>query len=182
MVSSIVLVEITSCQNRNAPGLKITGRNVVARGGRPLVHRQDLAISTRIKRCITSADQQRDIAGDSDTFKAWNRSQRGEQLFYEALTRPDIRILCRRQSNEANPNISVLISDVLLIKTNKTRDQQCGAGEQRHRERDLCADQDFSEALLLHASAYSATAFLKPIYQIAMRTLKRRIDSHQQPR
>src|SRR5262252_6827018 len=182
MISGIVLIKIASCQNRNAPGLKITRRNVVARGRCPLVHRQDLAVSTRIKRGITSADQQRDIAGDSDTFKTWNRSQRGEQLLYEALTRLDIRILCRRQSNEANPNISVLISDVLLIETNKTRDQQCGPGEQRHRERDLRADEDFSEALLLHAAAYPATAFLKPIYQIAVRALKGRIDPHQQSR
>src|SRR5215813_3045152 len=106
MISGIVLIEIASCQNGNAPGLKITGRNIVARGRRPLVHRQDLAISARVKCCVTAAGQQRDIAADSDTLKTWNRSQRGEQLFYEALTRSDIRILCRRQSDEANPDIS----------------------------------------------------------------------------
>src|SRR5262245_3853666 len=121
MVSGIMLIEIASCQNRNAPGLKITGRNVVARGSRPLVHRQDLAISARVKCRITAAGQQRGVAADCDTFKTWNRSQRGEQLFYEALARPDIRILCRWQSDEANPNISVLISDVLLVEANKTR-------------------------------------------------------------
>src|SRR6476660_1738493 len=149
MISGIVLIEIASCQNRNAPGLKITGRSVMARRRRPLVHGQDLAISARIKRCITSADKQRDIAGDSDTFKTWHRSQQCEQLFYEALTRSDIGILCRRHSNEAQPNICVLISDVLMNKTNKTRDQLFCAGEEHHRERDLCADEDFSEALLL---------------------------------
>src|SRR5215467_134450 len=132
MISGIVLIKIASCQNRNAPCLKITGRNVVARSRRPLVHRQNLSISARVKCRITGADQQRDVAADSDTFKTWNRPQRGKQLFYEALTRPDISILCRRQSNEANPNVSVLISDVLLVEANKACDQQCGASEQRH--------------------------------------------------
>src|SRR5262245_30869721 len=160
MISGIVLIEIASCQNGNAPCLKITGRNVVARGVRPLVDRQYLAISSRVECRITATGKQRDIAGDGDTFKTGNRSQRGEQLFYEALTRPDIGILRRRQIDEANPNISVLISDVLLIETNKTRDQQCSASEQSHRERDLCADQDFSKALLPHAAAHPATAFL----------------------
>src|SRR4029077_19140402 len=181
MTGGIVLIEIASCQNRNAPGLKITGRNIVARGRRPLVHRQDLTVSARIKRRITAARQQRNIATDSDTLKTWNRWQRSEQLFYEALPCPDIRILRRRQSDEANPNISVVVSDVLLIETHKTRDYQCGAGEQRHRERDLCADEDFSKALLPHAAAHPAAAFLKPIYQIAVGALKRRIDSHPQP-
>src|SRR4029077_5408009 len=182
MISGVVLIEIASCQNRNAPGLKITGRNIVARGRRPLVYRQDLAVSARIKRRVTAADQQRNIAADSDTLKTWNRSQRSEQLFYEALSRPDIRILCCRQSYEANPNISVVVSDVLLIETDKTRDQQCRAGEQRHRQRHLRADEDFSEALLLHAAAHPATAFLEPIHQIAVGALKRRIDPHQQSR
>src|SRR4029077_3050851 len=158
MISGVVLIEIASCQNRNAPGLKITGRNIVARGPRPLFHRPDLAGSARIKRRVTAADQQRNIAADSDTFKTRNRSQRSEQLFYEALPRPDIRILCRRQGYEANPNISVAVSDVLLIETQKTRDQQCGAGEQGHRKRDLCTDEDFPEALLPHAAAHPASA------------------------
>ena len=43
------------------------------------------------------------------------------------------------------------------------------------------AHEDFSEALLPHAAAHPAAAFLKPIYQVAVRTLKRRINSHQQP-
>src|SRR5262249_56098119 len=126
--------------------------------------------------------EKRDMAGDSDTFKTRNRWQRGEQLFYETLTRPDIGILRRRQIDEANPNISVLISDVLLIETNETRDQQCGACQQRHRERDLCANKNLSETLLLHAAAHPATAFLEPVHQIAVGALERRIDSHQQSR
>src|SRR4029077_3611472 len=109
------------------------------------------------------------------------RLQRSKQSFYETLTRPDIRILCRRQSDETNPNVSVLVADILLIQTHKTRDQQCGTCKQRHRERDLRAHKDFSEALLSHAAAHPAAAFLKPIYQVAVRALKRRINSHQQP-
>src|SRR6266403_493219 len=160
MIGGVVLIEIASCQNRNAPGLEITGRNVVAWGRRPLVHRQHLATSARIKRRVSAAGQQRNIAANSDTLKTWNRSQRGEQSFYETLTRPDIRILCRRQSDETNPNISVVVADILLIETHKTRDQQCGAGEQGHRECHLRADEDFSEALLSHAAGHSAAAFL----------------------
>src|SRR5213079_2375 len=156
MIRGIMLIEIASCQNRNAPGLEITGRNVVAWGRRPLGHRQHLAISARIKRRVAAAGQQRNIAANSDTLKTWNRSQRGEQSFYETLTRPDIRILCRRQSDETNPNTSVVVADILLIKTYKTRDQQCGASKQRHRERDLRAHEDFSEALLPHAAAHPA--------------------------
>src|SRR5215831_17401575 len=98
MIGGIVLIEIASCQNRNAPGLEITRRNVVAWGRRPLVHRQHLAISTRIKRRISAAaSQQWNIPANSYTLKTWNRSQRGEQSLYETLTRPEIRILCRRQ-------------------------------------------------------------------------------------
>src|SRR6516225_1662238 len=117
MIGGIVPIEIASRQNGNAPGLKITGRNVVAWGCRPLVHRQDLAISARIKRGISAtAGQQRDIGADSDTFKAWNRSQRGKQMLYETVPRPEIRILSCRQSDEANPNISVLVANILLIE------------------------------------------------------------------
>src|SRR5215467_11885049 len=115
MISGIVLIEIASCQNRNAPGLEITGRNVVARGRRPLIHRQHLAISARIKRRVAGADQQRNITADGDILKTWNRSQRGKQKLYKTLPRLDIRILCRRQSDETNPNISVLVANVLLI-------------------------------------------------------------------
>src|SRR5260370_26559970 len=130
MIGGIVLIEIASCQNRNAPGLEITGRNIVAWGRRPLVHRQHLAISARIKRRVAAASQQRNIGANSDTLKTWNRSQRGEQSFYETLSRPDIRILCRRQTDETNPNISVAGADVLLIQTYKPRDQRCCASTQ----------------------------------------------------
>src|SRR5438034_4327316 len=74
MIGGIVLIEIASCQNRNAPSLEITGRNVVAWGRRPLVHRQHLAISARIKRRVSAAGQQRNITAGSDILKTWNRS------------------------------------------------------------------------------------------------------------
>ncbi len=74
-----------------------------------------------------------------------------------------------------------MVADVLLIQTYKTRDQQCCASKQRHRKRDLRTHEDFSEALLPYAAAHPAAAFLKPIYQVAMRALKCRINSHQQP-
>src|SRR5262245_27678404 len=123
MIGGIVLIEIASCQNGNAPCLKITGRNVVARGVRPLVDRQDLAISARVECRVAATGEQRDIAGDSDTFKTRNRSHGSEQLFYEALTRPDIGILRRRQTDDTHPTSPLLRSDVLLIETTKTRDQ-----------------------------------------------------------
>jgi hypothetical protein len=44
----------------------------------------------------------------------------------------------------------------------------------------LRADQDFAEALLAHAAARAPAALFQPINQIGVRTLKRRINSHQE--
>src|SRR5438445_13608097 len=102
MISGIVLIEIASCQNRNAPSLEITRRNVVDRGRRSLVHRQDFAVSARIKRRISAAGPQGNITAEGNILKTRNRSQRSKQMLYKTLPRLDIRVLRCRESDRAN--------------------------------------------------------------------------------
>ena len=71
-------------------------------------------------------------------------------------------------------------AEVLLTQTDETGDEQCCACEQSDRKRDLRADEDFAETLLTHAAAGPAPAFFEAINQVRVRSLQRRIKSHQQ--
>src|ERR1043166_2216717 len=68
--------------------------------------------------------------------------------------------------------------DVLLAQPNEVGDEQCSASQQNDRERDLGTHQNFSEMLLLRASACSASPFFCPLKQVGAGTLPGWIDSH----
>src|SRR6266496_2931840 len=93
MVGQIVLVEIASSQNWNAPRLEIIGSNIMARGRGTFIKRQNLPVRARVKRCIAGAGEQRNVAADRRALESWNRVQRGESLFHETLARGWIGIL-----------------------------------------------------------------------------------------
>src|SRR5438046_7476899 len=101
-------------------------------------------------------------------------------LVNKALTRRTVWVLRSRQGNRTRPKILGAEAKVLLTQADETRDQQRRAGQQSDRERDLRADEDFSEALLAHTATRAAAAFFQCINQIGVRTLKRRINSHQE--
>jgi len=68
--------------------------------------------------------------------------------------------------------------NVLPAQLHEAGNEQGRAGEQSDRERDLCADQNFTKALLMRAAARSATAFFQSINQIGSRTLQRWVNAH----
>src|SRR6059058_6523906 len=92
MIGQIVLIDIASSQNWNAPSLEIIRRNIVERRRCALIQRQNIPLITRIKRLTGGAVEQRDVAADRRALESWNHAQRGESLFHEMLARSRIRI------------------------------------------------------------------------------------------
>ena len=177
-VGGVVFIEVTASQERHSPSLEISGSNLVTGHDRALLDWRNIAIAPRIK--ITTEANQRNIAADSRALETRNTAQLMQCLFNKTLTRRRVGILRGRQCNRARPKILGTEADVLLTQADETRDEQRCAGQQRDRERDLRADEDFAEALLAHTAARAAAAFFQPINQIGVRTLKRRINSYQE--
>ena len=177
-VGGVVLIELTASQKRDSPCLEISGSNVVTGRDRALLDWRNFTIVPRIK--ITTEANQRNIAADGRALETRETAQLMECLFNKTLTRRRVEILRGRQCDRTGPKILGTEADVLLTQADETRDEQRCTGQQRDRERDLRADEDFAEALLAHTAARAAAALFQPINQIGVRTLKRRINSHQE--
>src|SRR5205807_324731 len=162
----------------NPHGFEISRRDVVAWPIRALLDRRNVAIPARVKRAVTTV--QRNIAADGGALEAGHILQRVEKLLGKTLARGVVRILRRRKRDSASPKFLRMEAEVLLTQANETRDKQSGAGEQRDRERDLCADQNFAKTLLTQTAGGPPPAFFQTIDQIGLRSLKRGINSHEQ--
>src|SRR6266496_3882027 len=158
-VGRVVLIELTSSQKGNTPGLEIIGRDVVAWRAGAFLHGRNIAVRAHIKRSITSI--QRNIAADCRALETVNIAQLIKYLFCKTLTRLSIGILRDRQCNCARPKILGMEAYVLLTQPDETRDEQRRAGQQRDRERDLRAYEDFAETLLVHTAARAAAALFQ---------------------
>src|SRR5206468_10035131 len=156
----------------------ISGSNLVTRHDLALLDWRNIAIAPRIK--ITTEANQRNIAANSRALETRNTAQHRQCLFNITLTRRTVGILRGQQCNRARPKILGTEADVLLTQADEACDEQRSAGQQRDRERDLRANEDFAEALLAHTAARPAAAFFQRINQIGLRTLKRRINSYQE--
>src|SRR5207237_8601048 len=165
MIGYVVLIDIASRQDGNAAVLEITRRNIVARGGGPLIHRQNFTIRAGVKHVSGGGGDQRDIATDRGALDRWNLLQRRQSFFHETLARGGIGIGRLRQRHQASPHILGAEPDVLLAQLYEAGDKQRRARQQRDRERDLRTDQDFAEPVLLHAAARSASAFFQSFDQ-----------------
>src|SRR5882724_7224143 len=140
MIGHVVLVEITSSQNRNGPGSEIIGSYVVVGSCGPFVDRQNLAVSAGIK-CVTGGGgDERNVAADCCALETWNCAQRSESSFHETLARGLVGIRRLRQGHEPDPEIFGPKPDVLPTQLYKTGDEQRRAREQRNRQGDLRAD------------------------------------------
>src|SRR5207249_10433951 len=142
-VCRVVLIELAASQKGNTPGFEIIGRDVVAWRAGAFLHRRNIAVRARIKCSITSI--QRNIAADCRALETANIAQLIKYLFCKTLTRLSVGILRDRQCNCARPKILGTEADVLLTQTDETRDEQRRAGQQRDRECDLRAYEDFAE-------------------------------------
>src|SRR5206468_3717696 len=178
-VSRIVLIELAASQKRNTPGFEIFGRDVVAWRAGAFLHGRNIAVRARVKRSITSI--QGNIAADCRALETANIVQLIKYLFCKTLTRRSIGILRDRECNCARPKTLGTEADVLLTQTDETRDEQRCAGQQRDRERDLRAYENFAETLLAHTAARAAAALFQAAHQIGVGSLERRINSHQEP-
>src|SRR5439155_12996690 len=177
-VGGIVFIEVTASQERHSPGFEISGSNLVTRHDLTLLDWRNITIAPRVK--IATEANQRNIAADGRALERGNTAQRMECLFNKTLTRRTVWVLRGRQCNRTRPKILGTEAKVLLTQADETGDEQRSAGQQRDRERDLRANEDFAEALLAHTAARAAAAFFQAVNQIDVRTLKRRINSHQE--
>src|SRR5436190_21606680 len=105
MIGQIVLIEIASSQNWNAPRLEIIGSNILTWVRVTLIHRQNLSVRARVKRCTAGASEQRNVAADRGALESWNCVQRGEGFFHQMLPGRQIRILSFWQRNQTDPEI-----------------------------------------------------------------------------
>src|SRR5205807_121185 len=170
--------EFAAGQKRNSPGSERSGRDVVAWCVGALLDRRNFAIATCVK-CAVAAVQ-RNIAANSCAFDPGYIAQSIKSLFNETLTRRRVGILRNGQCDRAGPETLRAESNVLLSEANKTRDEQSRACQERDRQRDLRADENFTEPLLPRAASSTATALFQCVNQICMRALYRRINSHEQ--
>src|SRR5438132_560391 len=158
-IGGVVLIEFASGQKRKSPGSEISGRDVVAWCVGALLDRRNFAIATCVK-CAVAAVQ-RNIAANSRAFDPGYIAQSIKSLFNETLTRRRVGILRNGQCDRAGPETLRAESNVLLGEANKTRDEQGRACQKRDRQRDLCADENFTEPLLPRAAGSTATALFQ---------------------
>ena len=127
-----------------------------------LVDRQNLAFRPRIERRCRPAG----ISGMSAA--QWSRSRS------PATLRNAARVCSAKRSREPSSGyracgkvtkpiqrLSALKAEILLAQPHKAGDEQRRAREQRDRQRNLRADQEFAEPQLAHTAARAAAAFLK---------------------
>src|SRR4030095_12649925 len=138
-VAGVMLIELTTSQERHSPCLEIPGSNVATGRDRALLDWRNITIGPRIK--ITTEADQRNIAADGGAFEPRNTAQLMERLFNKTLTRWRVGILRGRQCDRTRPKILGTEADVLLTQADETRDEQRCTGQQCDRECDLRADQ-----------------------------------------
>ena len=178
MIGYVVLVELATRQNGNAPGFKIIRSDIVARGRGTLVQRQNFPIRAGVKRVAGGGGDQRNVRADRGALETWNPLQRRESFFHETLAGGDIGIWRLWQRDQADPHIFGTEPNALPAQLHKAGDEQGRAGEQRDRQCDLRADQNFAEPVLLDAPTRSAPPFFQSVNQIGPRTFQGRINSH----
>ena len=110
MIGHVVFVKVAARQNRNAPGLEISRRDIVRRRGRALRDGQHVALRPGVK-CLVPA-RQRKIAADRRALESGNGFQRLVDLIAKTGARGEIRILRRRQRDKTDPEILRFKSEI----------------------------------------------------------------------
>src|SRR5205814_5115654 len=105
MIGYVMLVELASRQNGNAPGFKIIRSDIVARGRGTLVQRQNFSVPPGVKRVTGGGGDQWIIGADRGALDTWNPLHRRESFFYETWAGVDIWIWRLGQRDQADPHV-----------------------------------------------------------------------------
>src|SRR5438876_8458339 len=123
MIGYVMLIEIASRQNRNAPGLEIIRSDIVAGGCGTLIQRQNFSVRPGVKRVTGGGGDQRNIGADRGALDTWNPLQRRESFFHETLAGGDIGIWRLWQRDQADPHIFGTEPNVLPAQLHEARNE-----------------------------------------------------------